>query len=369
MAQENEMDVSQLVAPSSSATVHGVFVGAVSPVKTSRKNSSVKYFESQLCDGKKTVCVVSFELKFRNEIEDAKKGQYGVAVKNCCIKRSRMADNDEFEIIAGHKTSILKSPKKFRIKEAITTMSCPNLGSLEDLKDSAENQKLNIIGKIVSISPPEKLRSKGSGNELQKQDFVIGDCTATCRGVLWEQQVDTLEINQSYKMLQVTVRSFNGRKYFSLGEKCEIEKIEDIGEIVDDDLDNGNGGAVVVKGEIVAVIGIDSYRSCRNCNAKVSTVNEFMGECNKCNAKIKLSRCGEKNVARVIIEDATGKEYKLSIFDEILDHIIEHGKTAMATSASCITKPELLLSAPQLLYTITSKETVSSVSMCVKGTL
>ena len=45
MAQENEMDVSQLVAPSSSATVHGVFVGAVSPVKTSRKNSSVIYFE------------------------------------------------------------------------------------------------------------------------------------------------------------------------------------------------------------------------------------------------------------------------------------------------------------------------------------
>ena len=75
MAQENEMDVSQLVAPSSSATVHGVFVGAISPVKTSRKNSFVKYFESQLCDGKKTICVVSFEPKFRNEIEDAKKGQ------------------------------------------------------------------------------------------------------------------------------------------------------------------------------------------------------------------------------------------------------------------------------------------------------
>ena len=36
-----------------------------------------------------------------------------------------MADNDEFEIIAGHKTSILKSPKKFRTEEeAITTMSC-----------------------------------------------------------------------------------------------------------------------------------------------------------------------------------------------------------------------------------------------------
>ena len=199
---QDEMDVSQLVAPSSSATVHDVFVGDVSPVKTSRKNTSVKYFESQLCDGKKTVRVVSFEPKFRNEIEDAKNGQYGVALKNCCVKMSRLTDNDEFEIIAGHKTSILKFPKKFRIEEeAITTMSCPNLETLEELKDSAENQKLNIIGEILSNSPPEKPRIKGSGKELQKQDFVIGDCTATCTGVAWEQHVDILEISQSYKML------------------------------------------------------------------------------------------------------------------------------------------------------------------------
>ena len=103
------MDVSQLVTPSSSATVHSVFVGDVSPVKTNRKNTSVKYFENQLCDGRKTVHVVSFEPKFRNKIEDAKKGQYRVALKNCCVKRSRLTDNDEFEIIAGHKTSPQKS--------------------------------------------------------------------------------------------------------------------------------------------------------------------------------------------------------------------------------------------------------------------
>ena len=45
------------------------------------------------------------------------------------------------------------------------------------------------------------------------------------------------------QILQVTVRSFNGCKYFSLGEKCEVQAIEDIGEVADDDLDNGNGGA------------------------------------------------------------------------------------------------------------------------------
>ena len=39
MTQEEEMDISQLIV-SSSATVYGVFIGAVSPVQTSRKNNS-----------------------------------------------------------------------------------------------------------------------------------------------------------------------------------------------------------------------------------------------------------------------------------------------------------------------------------------
>ena len=56
-------------------------------------------------------------------------------------------------------------------------------------------------------------------------------------------------------------------------------------------------------------------RSYRNCNEKVSVINQLMGECSKCSAKIKFSKCAEKNDARVLhaLEDVNGKEYKLSI--------------------------------------------------------
>ena len=49
------MDVSDVAASTSSGTgtVHGVLIGQVAPIKTSRKRTDVKYFEGQLSDGKK----------------------------------------------------------------------------------------------------------------------------------------------------------------------------------------------------------------------------------------------------------------------------------------------------------------------------
>lgn len=55
------VEVSEMVL-SPSATMHGVFVGAISPVRDSRTNSSVSMLEGHFTDGKK---VVSFACSFR----------------------------------------------------------------------------------------------------------------------------------------------------------------------------------------------------------------------------------------------------------------------------------------------------------------
>ena len=68
--------------------------------------------------------------------------------------------------------------------------------------------------------------------------------------------------------MQVTVRFSNGSKYFSLGHTCVVEEVEDTGEVTEDDVDAGCSGAVVVKAEIIAVIGID--RSCSTYCSKAS---------------------------------------------------------------------------------------------------
>ena len=186
------------IQPSSSANVHGVFVGGLSPIKPSRKNSEVKYFEGQLSDGRKTVRVVSFDPKLRGEIEEARQQRYGVGLMNCCIKRSRNPERNKFEVIVGNKTTVVKSPKKFKIDtetEAASLYCCPELTTLELVKDVAK--QLTVTGKVVSVSDTEQVTMKNSNKSLSKMDFTIvftiADCTAVYRGVVWENQIKTIK--------------------------------------------------------------------------------------------------------------------------------------------------------------------------------
>ena len=170
----SNLEVSE-IQPSSSANVHGVFVGGLSPIKASRKNSEVKYFEGQLSDGHKMVCVVSFEPKLRGQIEEALQQRYGVGLINCCIKRSR---NSEFKVIVGNKTTVLRAPKKFKVDseiEAVLFYCNTELTTLELVKDVAEHQHVTVTGKVIFVSDAEEISMKNSDKSLSKMDFIIAD--------------------------------------------------------------------------------------------------------------------------------------------------------------------------------------------------
>ena len=74
--------------------------------------------------------------------------------------------------------------------------------------------------------------AKSSGRKFSKQDFTIADLTDALRGVAWENHFNALKEDSSYKIVSATVRSFNGVKYVSLGEKSTIEQLGDIGDVI-----------------------------------------------------------------------------------------------------------------------------------------
>ncbi len=353
-----EMEVSEM-EESNTATMHGMFIGAVSPVKCSRTKAEVKYFEGQLSDGKKTVRMVSFEPKLRAEVEKARESGEGVAVTNCTVQKSRKEGCDALEIVAGHRTNVVKSPKKFKVDDeairsaAVGVCSSMDVKTLEEIKDLGEGQHVNVKGKIQSIQPVEKVLIKSRGQTPTKADFVLADCTAVCWGVAWEGHISMLKEDKSYNLKGATIRSFNQAKYVSLGEHATIETVKDIGEVVNEVVADGAGGAKVVEGEIVGVVGCDGYRSCRSCNAKVVEVSKVVGECSKCGMKMKISRCGKSVAARLVIEDDEGKEHKATAFNDVVDDIIRgvDGENL-----------EKMLSAPVMKFTITTRNTISSVT-------
>ena len=361
----DEVAVSETNASPAPVTVHGVVVGQVSPLKTSKTKSSVRYFDGSFTDGKKTLRMISFEPKLHEQFEEAKKSQSPVALKNCIVKRGR---NDELEILVNSKCAMIKSPKKFKVTEeeiaVLKTSQCPVLGTLEEVKDLVEYQEVTITGKVLSRSKAEQVVVKSSGKHVNKQDFTIADSTAAVRGVAWEDHLDVLKENSSYKITCATVKSFNGAKYILVGERSTIEAKDDIGYVVEESVDGGSGDVKVVKAEIIAVISCETYSSCKNCDGKIIQISKVLGRCGKCNTKLKMSKCNSKKVGRIIIEDSDdGTEYKLTVFDEVLNQIANIAKSTEELQGEINGDlSELLLSAPQLIYTFTSKEVVSCVA-------
>ena len=96
-----------------------------------------------------------------------------------------------------------------------------------------------------------------------------------------------MEEANSYKLENVTVRSFKGSKYLSAGEKAVIK---DIGYVVDDLCCDETGGMIVVKAENAEVASTESYNSCRSCSDNVTeTKNPGVREV-QTQSKIKMSK-------------------------------------------------------------------------------
>ena len=198
-ARITDFDVSE-ISVCNGATVHGTFVGDVTPIKSAR-NSDVKYFESQFSDGKKTVRVVSFEPNLRQKIETAREKGEQVAISNCTVQKRKGYEGNDLEIVVGSRGNLIKSPKRFGIdpdtciQPLIPTI---DVSPLEKICDVRVNEHANIIGKVVHTRPIEEVRACGSSKTLHKEDVILADNSDTCKCVAWEKNIGKLKVEHSY---------------------------------------------------------------------------------------------------------------------------------------------------------------------------
>ena len=125
------------------------------------------------------------------------------------------------------------SPKKFA---SIAGPSTANNLTLKNIDDVAVGQSVTVMAKVVKAAPPQTIKTK-DGREMTKQDCSIGDCDRCIRVVLWEKDVGALAEGSSFKLVNVSVRIDDDLRYLSVGSNCEIVRIDDIGEVVEDDAD------------------------------------------------------------------------------------------------------------------------------------
>lgn len=103
---DREIEVSEATEEEDNVTIHGI-VTELSPIKTSKRNSHVKYFTGQLSDGKKCMRLVSFDPKLRPRLSESLGYSSVVAMRECRVKRASVGDN--LEIVASARKCIIES--------------------------------------------------------------------------------------------------------------------------------------------------------------------------------------------------------------------------------------------------------------------
>lgn len=143
-----------------------------------------------------------------------------------------------------------------------------------------------------------------------------------------------------------------------MSESARIEAIPDIGDVISDDEfttadDQVGQSNNTVEGEITAIISVDDYPTCVSCKGKVKSVTDVIGECMRCNAKVKISRCNHSNSVKFVVESSEGKIWRLTAFNEQMQAIIdgEYGGSI----------EEKMLSADKMKFFFTTSNIVKAV--------
>ena len=90
---------------------------------------------------------------------------------------------------------------------------------------------------------------------------MVGDVSGCCRVVLWNDDIEKLLEEMSYKLSYVSVKHWDGVKYLCVSEGSEIVCVDDIGDVAE--IECGYEDSIVachvVEGEIYAVEFCDEY--------------------------------------------------------------------------------------------------------------
>ena len=156
-AVDREIEVSEANDVEENVTIHGV-VTELSPIKTSKKNSTVKYFMGMLSDGRKSLRMVSFDPKLRPRFNESFEGSNAIAVKECQVKRASYGD--ALEILASSRgCKVEPSERSFELPQSSGSVDVKEI-SIDDLGALALMQLVTVYVKVLFV---KRLNPKISG--------------------------------------------------------------------------------------------------------------------------------------------------------------------------------------------------------------
>ena len=134
---------------------------------------------------------------------------------------------------------------------------------LNDLRDMPEYTKVNVQVKVIDVKEPQVV-----GKSKKKQEVTIADQSDNAILTLWEEDIGSLELAQSYSITKLLVRVFNGDHYLSKPAHGSTVRIIDISNVQEDITDSVE--PEVQGASVMAVKELKQYYACSSVRQRLS---------------------------------------------------------------------------------------------------
>lgn len=247
------------------------------------------------------------------------------------ITKFRTSDNYSKDIVIDKKTVISPIPKddSFTYKET----EQDSVVSIASLQEAAPEQLVSVKAKVINIQSSKVLATSSFG-PLKKQECTIVDLSKSIQLILWQQNVEMLELNHTYLFKALRLKQGpSGDKYLNTPRGGEfsyeevdpfispLAKVEDIPTLT----------TLRMEASIVGVQQISKYLTCVKCGKKAeSNPGTSFAICKntKCNLKQKETSCKSHWFAKVVFGNTQkpSDTVTLSVFNQQMGQLLTHSQ-------------------------------------------
>jgi uncharacterized CHY-type Zn-finger protein len=249
---------------------------------------------------------VCFSAERRSEMHALAQTKRPVKIENVDLRNSYRD-----EITVKKFTKITPVEKcKFVFSQELSSSS-DAIMSISSVSKLAKEQLVSIKAEVVQVSSVKKISTSFKG-ELRKQDVIVRDSTSSIKIVMWEDNVDCVEVEKTYEFTNLRVKGSEYDRYLNTPQNERFSAklctaIEQELVAVDSYLLE-SGKSVTVTGKIVAFKEAMKMHTCIVCH-KMVTIKPggVLAFCQLCKMTQSKAGCQLQWKLKVVVQDQNQK--------------------------------------------------------------
>lgn len=280
------------------------FIHAVSPVKKAAASKKT-FFNCILQTETDVMRAVCFDSDKRAEIDTISKTKSPVKLKHLTTKESSSGTSQDIQITKHTTvTPIDKDLLHFTFSDELSTISQNSVINLSSILKLAPEQLITVKAQVTNISAVKVFNS--NRGKLQKQDVIIRDTTASIKVVLWQEYVDILQTDETYKLENLRVKGFKDDRYLNTPKSdpftatpCPpfdqpLVEVDDLQEVTSN----------ITQSQVIGFRNATKTMDCISCFKRVcAKPNSTLAVCEKCKLTQPIRTCPTHWQLRVLIRD------------------------------------------------------------------